>query len=306
MARKRLHGATQKRRKKVVTRDLKRAETVVRPSVTQAGAPFESSPQLDREDLEFLETMKDLGVHRSRWTAEAPRRTEAIQRVYFEEESAQQATFSAHMSQLGVRPVDAPAAPASAHGPSAAHPPAAPASAVRFAPATPDTPRQAPTPANTPTPEPARQAPTAPGLVFTEDGGAADMAALLEAHPFAPGDKFHGAPPPARPSPAGPSPHHNDDIHPDDELDLHGKTLEEAIHMVQNFVLRAHQSGMRHILLITGKGLNSGPGGPVLRDAVQHWLERNGGHMVSGWHFAPPRLGGEGAIWVNLRAPTGR
>lgn len=41
---------------------------------------------------------------------------------------------------------------------------------------------------------------------------------------------------------------------PDDEIDLHGKTREEAIHMVQNFILSSHRAGFRHVLIITGRG----------------------------------------------------
>jgi DNA-nicking Smr family endonuclease len=87
---------------------------------------------------------------------------------------------------------------------------------------------------------------------------------------------------------------------PDDELDLHGKTQEEAIRMVQNFLLRAKHKRLRAVLIITGRGLNSGEHGPVLRNAVQSWLERNAGTAVRRFAWAPPRLGGDGAIWVEL------
>ena len=45
---------------------------------------------------------------------------------------------------------------------------------------------------------------------------------------------------------------------PDQELDLHGKTREEAIMMVQNFVMTCHAKQFRTGLIITGKGRNSG------------------------------------------------
>ena len=52
---------------------------------------------------------------------------------------------------------------------------------------------------------------------------------------------------------------------PDAELDLHGKTREEAIMMVQNFVMTCHENQFRTALIITGKGLHSGNQGPVLK-----------------------------------------
>ncbi len=87
---------------------------------------------------------------------------------------------------------------------------------------------------------------------------------------------------------------------PDDELDLHGSTQEEAIRKVQHFLLTAKGKRLRTALIITGKGLNSGTAGPVLRGAVQHWLERNGSPYVKSFAWAPARLGGDGAIWVEL------
>lgn len=90
-------------------------------------------------------------------------------------------------------------------------------------------------------------------------------------------------------------------MEPDGELDLHGKTQEEAIRMVQNFLLTSHRQKLREVLIITGKGLNSGEGGPVLREAVNNWLERNGGRFAKSFGWAPSRHGGDGAIWVSLR-----
>ena len=59
---------------------------------------------------------------------------------------------------------------------------------------------------------------------------------------------------------------------PDQELDLHGKTLEEAIMIVQNFLITCHSQQLQTGLIITGKGLNSGNQGPVLKKGVEHWL----------------------------------
>ena len=88
---------------------------------------------------------------------------------------------------------------------------------------------------------------------------------------------------------------------PDAELDLHGKTREEAIMMVQNFVMTCHANQLRTALIITGKGLHSGNQGPVLKREVQLWLERNGKQYISDFHTAPARFGGSGAIWLNIK-----
>jgi len=88
---------------------------------------------------------------------------------------------------------------------------------------------------------------------------------------------------------------------PDAELDLHGKTREESIMMVQNFVMTCHANQFRTALIITGKGHHSGNQGPVLKREVQLWLERNGKQYLKDFHTAPGRFGGSGAIWLNIK-----
>ncbi|MDH4120617.1 MAG: Smr/MutS family protein [Deltaproteobacteria bacterium] len=92
-----------------------------------------------------------------------------------------------------------------------------------------------------------------------------------------------------------------DDEQPDDQLDLHGKTREEAIHMVQNFVMTSRQAGRGLVLIITGQGKHSGPQGPVLGETVFQWLRKNGGPYARSFGWAPPALGGNGAVWVRLK-----
>ena len=88
---------------------------------------------------------------------------------------------------------------------------------------------------------------------------------------------------------------------PDAELDLHGKTREESIMMVQNFVMTCYANQFRTALIITGKGHHSGNQGPVLKREVQLWLERNGKQYLKDFHTAPGRFGGSGAIWLNIK-----
>ena len=88
---------------------------------------------------------------------------------------------------------------------------------------------------------------------------------------------------------------------PDDEIDLHGKTRDEAIKIVQKFVIDCYQKNLRSALIITGKGHHSVEKDPVLKREVKFWLERNGEPYISDFHEAPQRFGGSGAIWLNLK-----
>ena len=88
---------------------------------------------------------------------------------------------------------------------------------------------------------------------------------------------------------------------PDDEIDLHGKTREEAISIVQKFVIDCYQKNFRSALIITGKGHHSAEKFPVLKKEVKLWLERNGESYINDFHEAPPRFGGSGAIWLNFK-----
>jgi len=88
---------------------------------------------------------------------------------------------------------------------------------------------------------------------------------------------------------------------PDDEIDLHGKTREEAIKIVQNFVIYCFEKRFRSALIITGKGQHSAEKEPILKKEVKLWLERNGDSYITDFHEAPPRFGGSGAIWLNFK-----
>jgi len=87
---------------------------------------------------------------------------------------------------------------------------------------------------------------------------------------------------------------------PEDQLDLHGLTREEALEKVRFFLEDALYHGHRTVLVITGMGKGSG-GEPVLRTEVEGFLNGAGRRWVSEWGRAPRRLGGEGALVVFLR-----
>lgn len=87
-------------------------------------------------------------------------------------------------------------------------------------------------------------------------------------------------------------------------IDLHGLTQGEAHSLLHAFLHRAHSEGLRHILIITGKGTSFGSDG-VLRQAVPHWfatpLFRP---YVSAYEDAARHHGGGGALYVRLRRKT--
>ena len=85
----------------------------------------------------------------------------------------------------------------------------------------------------------------------------------------------------------------------DARIDLHDRTQAEAHPRLLSFVQAARAAGLRHILVITGKG--SGEGG-ILRRSVPSWLKtRPFAEHVSGFDTAARQHGGEGAIYVRLR-----
>ena len=88
---------------------------------------------------------------------------------------------------------------------------------------------------------------------------------------------------------------------PDEQIELHGKTREQAITMVQNFIKTSYAQRLCHVLIITGKGQHSGDQGPVLKIAVEQWLKKNGHAYLKEFHDAPPRFGGAGAVWIDLK-----
>jgi DNA-nicking Smr family endonuclease len=55
---------------------------------------------------------------------------------------------------------------------------------------------------------------------------------------------------------------------------------------------------LRCVRVIHGKGLRSGPGGPVLKHVVNHWLRKI--ENVAAFASARPVDGGTGAVYVLL------
>jgi DNA-nicking Smr family endonuclease len=93
-------------------------------------------------------------------------------------------------------------------------------------------------------------------------------------------------------------------------LDLHGMRQRDAHAQLRRFLRTAQAKGLRHVLVITGKGADQTASRSfyeedergVLRNAVPHWLaEPEFAALVVSFSPAPRRLGGDGALYVRLR-----
>ena len=85
-------------------------------------------------------------------------------------------------------------------------------------------------------------------------------------------------------------------------LDLHGDTAAEAKIEVDRFLAAAHQAGMRCVLIVHGRGLNSKDQVPVLKQKVVNWLARSQwSRIVLAFTSARACDGGAGALYVLLR-----
>lgn len=87
----------------------------------------------------------------------------------------------------------------------------------------------------------------------------------------------------------------------DARIDLHGLKRSEAHDLLLDFLSRAHRRGMRHVLVITGKGSSGGSEG-VLKREVPIWLNKPEFRILaSGLETSSRGHGGEGALYIRLR-----
>ncbi len=84
-----------------------------------------------------------------------------------------------------------------------------------------------------------------------------------------------------------------------DEIDLHGMTLDEARTALHEFIGAAIAHRAHCVRVVHGKGLRSGPRGPVLKSGVNRWLRR--WDSVVAFCSAQPQHGGTGAAYVLLK-----
>jgi DNA-nicking Smr family endonuclease len=93
-------------------------------------------------------------------------------------------------------------------------------------------------------------------------------------------------------------------------LDLHGLRQRDAHTQLRRFLKTAQAKGLKHVLVITGKGASLSASRSfyaeeergVLRNAVPHWLSGpEFAALVVSFSAAPRRLGGDGALYVRIR-----
>lgn len=83
-------------------------------------------------------------------------------------------------------------------------------------------------------------------------------------------------------------------------IDLHGLIQGEAHGILLDFLMRAHDRGLRHVLVITGKGSSLGSEG-ALKRAVPLWFSKpEYRYLISSYEQAAHHHGGEGALYVRL------
>ncbi|MDR6188026.1 DNA-nicking Smr family endonuclease [Agrobacterium pusense] len=88
-------------------------------------------------------------------------------------------------------------------------------------------------------------------------------------------------------------------------IDLHGMFQSEAHAVLLDFLLRAHERGLRHVLVITGKGRSIGSDG-ALKRAVPMWFSKpEYRHLISSYEDASANHGGDGALYVRLSRRRG-
>lgn len=86
----------------------------------------------------------------------------------------------------------------------------------------------------------------------------------------------------------------------DARIDLHGLIQSEAHGLLLHFLLQAHQRGLRHVLVITGKGTSLGSDG-ALKRAVPLWFSLpEFRSLISSYESAARNHGGDGALYVRM------
>ena len=86
----------------------------------------------------------------------------------------------------------------------------------------------------------------------------------------------------------------------EEELDLHGYTVNEAKTAIQDFLYECKRQHIRYIRIIHGKGYRSDQKIPVLKTHVAYWLPQI--KDVLAFSSALPKDGGTGAIYVILKS----
>lgn len=94
----------------------------------------------------------------------------------------------------------------------------------------------------------------------------------------------------------------NGKMSPEAHLDLHGLNSFQAYEALRDFLRSCWFKGLRVVLLVPGRGLNSIDGKGILRQKLQLWLTQEPfKRIVLAFCTARPHDGGPGSIYVLLR-----
>ncbi len=85
----------------------------------------------------------------------------------------------------------------------------------------------------------------------------------------------------------------------ENQLDLHGETVEQAHKSCMEFIYHCRQSRQYCVLIIHGQGYRSPGGVPVLKQQVDFWLRQH--DAVQAFCSAQQHDGGKGAVYALLR-----
>ena len=94
-------------------------------------------------------------------------------------------------------------------------------------------------------------------------------------------------------------------------LDLHGKTLDEANSIIENFIKKSYEDKVQKLIIVTGKGLHSdNENDPyvskdlgILKYSIPEFVRNNGDLMkiISNMSEASVKDGGTGAFYIFLK-----
>ena len=94
-------------------------------------------------------------------------------------------------------------------------------------------------------------------------------------------------------------------------LDLHGKSLEEANQIIDNFIKKSFENKVQKLIIVTGKGLHSkNDKDPyvskdlgILKYSIPDYLSKNSDlmKMISNISEASIKDGGSGAFYISLK-----
>ena len=94
-------------------------------------------------------------------------------------------------------------------------------------------------------------------------------------------------------------------------LDLHGKTLDEANQIIENFIRKSYENKVHKLIIVTGKGLHSNNEKDpyvskdlgILKYSIPNFLKNNAELMelISNISEASVEDGGSGAFYIFLK-----